>query len=409
VQRRPPAWIVLVLLVLTLLPLRQARPGKWWAECKDKWAERKQDRERESREYVEEPNLTLAGTLIESGDYSGAQAALQQVDPTRKDIDLGLYHTLQGLIHLAGGEWEKSRDSFIQAMEAGGDTELTHLYLAQAYYGLGDYEATVTELEAAGETGDAKPEAHLLRVSCYQKLEQQPEAYGALLRAERRFPGDRRFTEQKLLLLIEMGLCAQALTEGGEYLSDPAATADDYISLGDALRRGRHFRASLELLEKARLLDPENTKVLIALAHTYLDAGQPRTAAGLMEEASRYDGKHLAEAAELFRRAKDYDRALYLNAGILDQAVKIKQRMGILLDLERFEEAAAMEARLSRLGLLEDPKVRYGLAYAYYRTGRYPRAESHLKKVADPELARASAELMKAIEACRRDGRQCVY
>ena len=67
----------------------------------------------------------------------------------------------------------------------------------------------------------------------------------------------------------------------------------------------------------------------------------------LLERVARTEPKYVVEAAELFRRSGRLERALFLNKRIADQKAKIKQRLQILLELERFEMIVAMEARHS--------------------------------------------------------------
>ena len=66
-----------------------------------------------------------------------------------------------------------------------------------------------------------------------------------------------------------------------------------------------------------------------------------------------------------------------------------------------------MLPKLSRLGLLSDENIRYALAYAYYKTGRFERAEEQLKPIQDPQLFESALQLRKAMAACREAGWEC--
>ena len=129
----------------------------------------------------------------------------------------------------------------------------------------------------------------------------------------------------------------------------------------------------------------------------------------MLEEAARLDPALLSEAAEMSRRAGDLDRALLLNSQVSDQKEKARQRLAILVEMKRYEEAAAMEPRLSRLGLLEDEDVRYALAYSYFMTRRFDPAREHLKKITRADLFRSAAQLFKAMEVCEQDPLQCGF
>lgn len=194
---------------------------------------------------------------------------------------------------------------------------------------------------------------------------------------------------------------------GQQYLSREDVTADDYVAVGEGLRRSKQFERAREILESAHLRFPESEKLLVLLAHVYLDEERPLVAAMLFEEASRLDPKYALEAAELYLRAERYERALTLNGRVLDQAAKMKQRLSILLELERYESITAMAPRLSRLGMLEDDNVRYALAYGYFKNGELESAERHLRFIRDSRLFDSAMQLRRAMDACRKAGWEC--
>ena len=74
---------------------------------------------------------------------------------------------------------------------------------------------------------------------------------------------------------------------------------------------------------------------------------------------------------------------------------------------EDWERAAALDARLSRLGALDDESLRYGLAYAHFETGDHDRAEDLLRGIEDARLFRQATSLREAIDKCRERPEQC--
>jgi hypothetical protein len=143
------------------------------------------------------------------------------------------------------------------------------------------------------------------------------------------------------------------------------------------------------------------------LAHAYLEKGHPFIAARLFEHASRTDEKLTLDAAELYRRADRLAAAERLNAKVVDQKSKIRQRLGLLIELHRFEEAAALGPRLTRLGLLNEDAVAYGLAYAYFMTGRFNAAERQLKRISDAALFEKAIQLRRVMGTCSASDWQC--
>jgi thioredoxin-like negative regulator of GroEL len=110
----------------------------------------------------------------------------------------------------------------------------------------------------------------------------------------------------------------------------------------------------------------------------------------------------------LYRRAGRPYRALMLNGQITDQQVKFRQRLALLLELQRFEQAAAMEGDLLRTGLMDEEDIRYALAYAIFKSGDFDKAESHLQTLTRPDLFRKAAELRRAIQDCSEDQWKCL-
>jgi len=360
------------------------------------------------RAEVEVDRLSLAALLIRDGFYDRAESVLMEVDPAEEGLDLARYHTLKGLVFLQRRMYGEAREAFVQAERAGQADPLLSLYLAQAHFGLQEYPAAIQALDRAGETAAALPGAHMLRIQSLWNLGRKSETFDALDRAQARFPDEPGFTQRRLVYLVDLGLFQETIEEGLLYLEAIHAAPDDYVVLGESLRQGKQFDKAATLLEAARLRTPTHPRVLVALAHVYLDDGQPRTAARILEEAAREDPKYVSEAAELYRRAGDLDRALYLNREVQDPAVKTRQRLGLLLQTERFEEALALEDRAARLGLLQDDTIRYALAYVNFQTGRYPRARSLLRQVKKPELFHAASDLIRTIDVCEQSGWQCL-
>jgi hypothetical protein len=127
----------------------------------------------------------------------------------------------------------------------------------------------------------------------------------------------------------------------------------------------------------------------------------------LFEEAALLGPKYAFEAAELYKESGHPFRATGMNARVADQRAKTQQRLALLVDAEDFEAVSALEPKLSRLWLLEDPSVRYAIAYASFKTGQYQKAETHLRQISEPSLLESSLQLRKAIESCREAAWEC--
>lgn len=354
-------------------------------------------------------HLALASMMVKDGHYDRAAAVLMEVIPQEQgeDFDVARYHMLLGLVQLKQGEYGAAKNSFEAALRNGHDEPVAHVFLAQALFGLGKYEATVQELDRAKEAADALPGTFMLRAQCHYKLEDRPSAYKDLERGRRIYPDDLEMRRYGVLLLVDMGLFQQAVIEGTEYLGRDKVEADDYATICEALIRGGDPGSAILLLEEARLRYPDNVEVTLQLARAYLKVERPLTAARLFNSVSRQDGGMALDTAELYRRAGRLTTALAMNADVVDQEAKIRQRLGILIELGRYEEAAALEPRLDRLGLLVEDAVRYALAFSLFKTSRFKRAEKHLGLIRDPGMFEKTLELRRAMDRCRAAGWEC--
>lgn len=351
--------------------------------------------------------LDLAGVLIKDGHYDRAENALNQVDTSVENLDRGQYHTLRGLVLLHRNQAAAAQKQFLQALATGDPGNTVYVYLAQAHFQQEQYQEALNALEQSEGAGGHLPAVYFMAARSYWELERPAEALAVLERGRGQFLDEAPFVRQKLFYLIKLGLYREAADLGMSYLAGKAAAPEDYIAIGSALRESQQYQQALRFLEMARLRYPDNGKVMKVLAHTYLDTGNVLSAAEIMTAAAYADAALKVEAAELQRRAGNLFRALALNAEVTDQKKKLKQRLAILLALERHDQVAGMAEDLMRVGLIGNEDVRYALAYALFKTGQYGRAEQQLAVIERSDLFRKSVELREAIKQCREEPWQC--
>ncbi|WMJ08125.1 lipopolysaccharide assembly protein LapB [Nitrosomonas sp. sh817] len=351
--------------------------------------------------------IELAAVMLRDGHHDRALLALQSVDLANKKTDLARFYTLQGLAYLGLNDLEAARDSLQQAIKNGQQDRSIFIYLAQAHFGLKDYRNTVNAIGKAGDLVNKDAMLISLKAESHWHLQQPDAAIRALNDGQRAFPSDFRFLKRKVFYLVELGLYQEAVQLGRDFLRRSKASAADYVAFGNALRLSGEFQEAINILEIARLQYPDDELVAKLLAHTYLDQGQLNSAAFILEQAALLNPALQSEAAEIYRRAGRLHKALTLNESILDQKVKLKQRLSILLALKQFERAANMESSLYRTGLLEDQSVRYALAYALFSTRRFAEVNKHLDHLKDAELFRKATELRRLMEVCKTEPWQC--
>lgn len=344
--------------------------------------------------------LGVAGVMVRDGRYERAERALENVDPSDEGVDLARYYTLQGLLRLRRARFDEAVSAFEQAIENGQEDTVIYVYLAQAHYGAQDYEATVSAIDRV-DTLTQFPDLIGIRSQALWELERTGEAFAAIERAIELYPSRQQFRRQRIFYLIELDLTQAAATASAEYLAQAEDSPEAYTTIGEAFRRGGQAERAIHTMEMAKLRFPDSQRVRLALAQAYLDSERPRIAARIIEEAAAYDAQYYHDAAELFRRAGDTDRALYLNSLVTDPEKKTRQRFNLLLSEERFEEALALEDRLERVGAQQDDAVLYALAYSHFQAQNFETAISYTNRISSSEYFRQATQLRQAIETVR--------
>jgi tetratricopeptide (TPR) repeat protein len=352
--------------------------------------------------------LALAALMLRDGNLDRAILALDQVDLAAEEVDRVRYYTLRGMAHMRRKELAPARDALLQAIDAGEAEGVVFVYLAQVNYELQDYRATIDALDRAGVALERVPSAYHMKAQSYWLLEEPVMALAVLEQGAVAFPDDPNFIRRKVFYLVDLGLYKEAVIQGRHYLQQSAGKLEDYVALGNALRASGELDEAASFLEEAQLIFPDSPDVKKVLAHVYIEREQLSAAADLLYQAALLDPQLLAEAAELYRRAGQTHRALTINSGLTDQPEKFRQRLALYLELQNFEQAAAMEIPLRRVGLLEDEDLRYAIAYSLFKTGDFAAAEEHLAALNRPDLFRKAAELRRAIQDCAEDSWKCL-
>jgi tetratricopeptide (TPR) repeat protein len=351
--------------------------------------------------------LSLAALMIKDGHYDRAEVVLDQVDQNDADVDFARYYVLRGLVLLKKERFKESRTDFEKAIAAGQKEPIVQVYLAQARFGVKDYRAAITALDAAGDSSKSNPDLFILKAQCHWELGEYQAAWNSLESGLSIFSNHSMLLRVRVFYLIELQLYQEALDYSRDFLTRDDATDQDSLAIAQALIKSNQANAAVLLLEAAHLRYPRNIEIMLALAHAYHSSDMPLASARLFEKAAAINPEFAFETAELYRNANRPSQALYWNAQVDDQKKKIRQRLGLFLQSENFEMAATLEPRLSRLGLLEDEDIRYALAYALYKIHEFSRAEAHLKFLTRSELFTNANTLRQAMENCRAQAWEC--
>ena len=352
--------------------------------------------------------LALASLMLRDGNLDRAINALDQVDLEAEDVNLVRYYTLRGMTHMRRKELEPARDALDNAVSAGDAEPVVYVYLAQVNYQLEDYAGAVDALDKAGAAVERIPSVYHMRAQSHWLMGEKTMAIAVLDQASEIFPEDPSFQRRKVFYLMDIGLFKEAVVQGKSYLERSEGKLEDHIALGNALRASGELDEAAVFLEQAQLTFPGSPEVKKVLAHVYIERGEMSAAADMLYKAALLDPVLLPEAAELYRRSGQTFRAMNLNGQIANQEEKLRQRLALYLEMGSYEQAAAMEIPLRRVGLLAEEDLRYAVAYSLFKTGDFNAAEQHLAQLNRPDLFRKAAELRRAIQDCAEDSWKCL-
>lgn len=352
-------------------------------------------------------HVALAAMLARDGHDDRARVVLKQVDVRKKGVNLKLYYTLSGILALKARTYKIAIGHFEDAIRVGQHNDMVFVYLAQCYYGLQNWERTILSVKNADQTGKKFAELFLMRAQSEWQLKRFHLVWQTLQDGLQHHPGHVAMLRQRTFVLVRLTLHQAAVESAEEYLAQIEPTAEDYIALALAFKEAGQQNRALTFLEVARLRFPEHQQVVLHLAYMYRAQGKLIAAGDLLQRASWVHEKLAYEAAEMFRQARQFQRALFMNTRLVDQPTKFKQRTSILIDQQDFEQVAQLSPRLYRLGLYEDENILYALAYAHFKTRNYAQSEAIIKRISDPQLFEYATQLRRMIALCEKEPMHC--
>ena len=351
--------------------------------------------------------VALATMLAKDGHYMRANEALTHVDPKQEGVDLVQYYTLEGIINAKLHNYKKSNENFYKAIESGQKAKSVYIYIAQNYFKLKEYDKAIEALGHADILVRKKPKLLALKAESYFRSKKYEEALDTLSLLLQLHPNYYDAYRQRFAYYMKLKLYQSALEDASLYLKHGKKDPQVISSFIYALREAKELKKATGLAEKAHLQYPNNATITVLSANLYIDQGKLKAAADLFDAASQVEYKYTKDAAEMYRRIKDYVKALYKNSQIADPKVKYKQKVAIYLGFGAYEKIAAMKDVLERNNLLKDQNILYALAYSFYKIGDFADAQKYLQQITDGTLYKKSIELRKNMIKCQKNQWEC--
>lgn len=400
---------------------------------------------KEKEELVD--HLAIASLLIYDGKYDKAKAELSLVDLKKDNFDKAKYYTILGVLSSKKENYKDAVENYKKAIEATKikiftapkvinkekylfsiassekkDTtpkfdadkvkkeklEKLYMYLSQSYFKIKEYEKTAKSLDLAGSKGQERASLFALRAECYWKIKQHSNAIDALNRGSKLFPNDTTLLKQKFYYFADLGLYQAAIKNAKVYMDKTNADANEYIILAQLLIEAKQIDEAIKILETTKAKFSNDPKAKILLGHVYLKKEMKHTTAYMFKGAAYNDTKYMKDAVEMHRRIKDYPHAIFLNSQISDKIEKLKQKLAIHIDRGEYAKVIGLKDALNRYNLLKDDNIRYAVAYSYYMSKEYEKAEDNLKKIKDDDLFKKATLIRTNIEKCRNDSMECI-
>ncbi|MFK8011704.1 MAG: tetratricopeptide repeat protein [Marinicellaceae bacterium] len=351
--------------------------------------------------------LDLTALMLKDDNLDRAELALSQVDLKDQELDIQRFYILSGLLSVKKNENQNAIE-FIQKAKSLGEVDaVINVHLAQAAFAQGQFNLVNSALDDAGYSIAKIPSIYHMRAQSYWNLNDSLMAIAILDQASKIFPENKSFPKRKIFYFIQLGFNKQAATLGKAYLKKYDGDLNDYIAIGNALSSSGDSTTALQFLETARLKFPADENLSKSLAAVYIKNEKYYSAAKIIHDASYRNPELINQAAELYRRAGSEYMALSLNGLISDQTEKFKQRMGLMLQIGNFEQAAGMENSLKRHHLDDDENIKYALAYSFFKIGNYPKANKYLSQITETGLFKKATELRKIIHDCASESWRC--
>ncbi|MCK6545478.1 tetratricopeptide repeat protein [Myxococcota bacterium] len=336
-----------------------------------------------------------------------ALAVLDELEADAAALDLAELARLRGLGEHGIGRYADAAKSFAKAIELGHRDDATWLALVDAELLAGRPGAALSRLAEAPPTATASRRARTIEAHAHHALGARVKALEVIEDCRARFGADVTLERLEVRVLLELGLHHSAVAAATRRLERDDADPQEALAIAALLSSSRAPRRAVDLLEAAVIRFPDSRPLREGLAKAWLAAGETATAARVLGPIVLEDPAVARVAAELARRAGRTADAIRINGLVEAPADKARQRLELLVEAERFGQAVALDARLARLGLLDDQKTTYALAYAHWAAGDRRRLEELLTSLTEPELFDRVVAIRRALEACDQDVWQC--
>lgn len=358
--------------------------------------------------YAEDADIDyeqVAALLIKEKFYDRAIVTLNKIK--KEDVeDKGKYNALYGLAYLRQRSFATAlrylEESILHKQE---NVSEIYLNLAETYNQLERPQDALKILQKVTPNEQQKPIYVLLKSSAYW-LNKQPNEAFSLINSNLAALPPTTSKLKKVQWLIELNLVQAAQPYLDELLRKQIQPSQ-ILALAGLLRKGNHLETAVALLEKARLIFEDNENIAMELADAYLRTNRKFAAISILENYARRHGKLYAELALLHAQVGNLYLASFYQVFIKDDKQRLEQKLAVLLEEENYLMITALNTQFDTNGLTDKEEVRYALAFSYFKTGQFERADFYLNQISKTDLFEKATEVKRRISSCRTSPEQC--
>jgi tetratricopeptide (TPR) repeat protein len=300
---------------------------------------------------------------------------------------------IRGVIALSRGKIDKARVAFEKAVAASRrkDPRL-QLYLAHCHLALGRYDDALTALKKTQSLAKRVMARGLLLARALIAKKQLNEAYRVLRAIASRFAKSARPAVELAALCQRLKMRTEARRWAKAALAR-GLNGDEALALTQLLHLDRK---AAPLLETLVAMFPKDATLISHLAYAYAAWERSYAAAKLFERAVDLGGDFAFEAADQFRLAGRYDRALRLNGRVSKRSRRLEQRLAIVVGAGAMGRVLALAETLKKLGQWDDA-TRYRVAYAHFALGQADQAATILRGLLAGPYGKAARSMLSVL------------
>jgi len=359
----------------------------------------------------------LVRDLINAGQWGKARVVAELL--TSMLPEDGSAHTALGIVWLGLYDLQKAEQSFLRAMDVGGENAKTCLLMARLNSFRGDLRQQLQWALRAGQLDNDNPEPWLIAADAYIRLGQLKDSEGILKRLSDAHPQNIQVKRMLGHVYLDLQRLDEAADEFRAALSLQPDDSSLWTDLGHTLSMNNEFKQACEAFQRAAELEPRNPEYAYNLGDNYLALENPEKALAFLVRAVQLSPDHRMAHYDLglaFFELRRYEECAQSSIASLrsdpcmetqrsNPGVGATANIGLAyMNLGKFKEAE--ECFLRNLKLMAPSYFNLGLVL--FRQGLYERSLINFQRALelepeDPEyldlLGNAYSELGRLTEA----------